>query len=85
MGAEPPRSERKLRERRLALFEQFEEMGSVADLLDLQLSLAEEIKHAERVISRDRDAPEYDHRQLLRMLGDAIAWRCLHPYTIRQT
>ena len=66
------------------MFEQFEEMGSAADLLDLQLALAEEIKHAEGIISRDRDAPEYDHRQLLRMLGDAIAWRCLHPYTIRQ-
>jgi hypothetical protein len=66
------------------LFEQFEEMDSAADLLDLQMALVEEIKHAEGIISRDRVAPEYDHRQLLRMLGDAIAWRCLHPYTIRQ-
>jgi hypothetical protein len=84
MGLKLPRSAEKLRDRRLALFDQLEGMASAADLLNLQLALAEEIKLAEAAISGDRDSPEYDHRQLLRMLGDAIAWQCLDPYTIRQ-
>jgi hypothetical protein len=78
------RSEDELRRRRDELFEQFEAVESAADQLDLQLALAEEIKLAEGAIALDRDCPEYDHRQLMRMLGDAIAWRSLHPYTIRQ-
>jgi hypothetical protein len=88
VNAEPKsplaRSEDELRLRRDELFEQFEAVGSAADQLDLQLAVAEEIKLAEGAIALDRDCLEYDHRQLMRMLGDAIAWRSLHPYTIRQ-
>lgn len=81
---QPERSAEALRRRRTELYIQFEEVGSAAEQLDLQLALAEEIRLAEAAIAFDRHCPEYDHRQLIRMLGDAIAWRSLHPYTIRQ-
>lgn len=77
-------AEQELRQRRDDLFDQFDAVGSAAEQLDLQLAIAAEIQLAEAAIEVDRDCPEFDHRQLMRKLGDAIAWRSLHPYTIRQ-
>jgi hypothetical protein len=78
------RSEEDLRLRREELFRQFNDIASPADALRLQLAMVEEIKLAEAVINVDKSSPEYDHRQLIRRMGDAVAWSSLHPYAIRQ-
>jgi hypothetical protein len=62
----------------------FESLETPADLLGLQLALVGEIEIAERAIASAGDSGERAHRQLIRGLGDAVAWRCLHPYAIRQ-
>lgn len=78
------RSEEDLHLRREELFRQFDDIASPADALRLQLAMVEEIKLAEAVIEVDKSSPEYDHRQLIRRMGDAVAWSSLHPYAIRQ-
>lgn len=66
------------------MLRRFDAVDSAADVLDLQLALVDEIKTAEHAISLDRSSPEHLHRHLTRRIGDAIAWFCLHPYSIRQ-
>jgi hypothetical protein len=77
------RSEDERRTVRAELFWRFESVDSRAGLLDLQLAMIEEIKIAEIALTRDRKSPERDHRHPIRLLGDALAWRLLHPYAIR--
>ena len=53
-------------------------------MFDFQLRLAQAIRSAEPVAFRDRASRERDHLRRLRLLGDGLAWRLLHPYTIRR-
>jgi hypothetical protein len=56
--------------------------STAAELLDLQLVAAAEIKSAEACVG-DKDDLRW-HVHLLRCCADALAWQTLHPHTIRQ-
>ena len=62
----------------------FDAIDSAETLFAFQEHLAREIVAAEPVAFRDKASPEREHIRLLRLLGDGLAWRFLHSYTIRQ-
>jgi hypothetical protein len=66
------------------LFAEFELAVEPRTIFDLQSHLAHAISAAEPVAFRDKGSPQRDHLRRLRLLGDGLAWRLLHPYTIRQ-
>jgi hypothetical protein len=66
------------------LLERFLEIASTGELWDFQVALADAIKASEPTAIADRRSAEKLHVRRLRLLGDALAWRYLHPYTIRQ-
>lgn len=82
------RSASELRECRAMLVERVDAIESVAApalaLFELQEELAAEIKRVEPVAFGDRRSAEREHLKLLRLVGDALAWKTLHPHTIRQ-
>lgn len=66
------------------LFAEFESAVEADAIYEFQLHLANAIRAVEPVAFRDKSSPQRDHLRRLRLLGDALAWRLLHPYAIRQ-
>lgn len=73
-----------LRARRRQLAQQFDEVSSAGELMELQLRIVDEIRAVEPVAFRDRSSPERDHLKLMRLFGDAVAHATLHTHTILQ-
>ena len=73
-----------MRNIRVELLRQLDEIDGAAALWSFQRRLTDEIISAEPRAFADRRSPERDHLRLLRLFGDALAWRLLHPHTIRQ-
>lgn len=78
-----------LRAARRKAFELFEAGQSSRDHQRLQVHLADSILAAEALRSRFRSdrgkrSVLRDHIRQLRSYGDALAWRVLHPHSIRQ-
>lgn len=87
MASEPKSRSRdatQLRSIREELYERFDRLATPKDLFELQLAVVGEIKAAEEAIAAERTSPERVHRHLVRLIGDSLCWRYLHPYTIRQ-
>lgn len=55
-------------------------IANPADTVTFQRALAEELRKAEA----DSSADAVQHRHLLRLMGDALAWRLLDRHTIRE-
>jgi hypothetical protein len=73
-----------LLEQLAALIEEFERLDAADSIYAFQTRLADAIIAAEPNAFADKRRPERDHLRRLRLLGDGLAWRLLHPYTIRQ-
>jgi hypothetical protein len=76
--------EREFRSERDQLLAAYAAAGSGAALLDFQLQLAASIESREPAAFRLKNTEAKEHLRLLRLLGDGLAWRLLHPYAIRQ-
>jgi hypothetical protein len=69
---------------REGLFDAYEAIDGVDASLNFQLKLAAAIERREPAAFVDSRQEARDHLRLLRLLGDGLAWRYLHPYVIRQ-
>ncbi|WP_445151348.1 hypothetical protein [Baekduia sp. Peel2402] len=69
---------------RAELLEAFDKIASAEDVWEFQRRLIAAIVDAEPVAFADKASPERRHLRLLRLFGDALAWRLLHSHTIRQ-
>lgn len=79
-------SDANMRKIRTDLIAAMHMVDSADSLLHFQLQIVEAIRTAELV---DYDTPAEEkilrkHLHCLRLIGDALAWRCLHPHAIRQ-
>lgn len=69
---------------RAELVTAFDNVAEPRDVFELQRKIADEISRSEPIYYADKSAPEKQHVQKLRIIGDSLAWRLLHPHTIRQ-
>ncbi|WP_157429953.1 hypothetical protein [Actinomadura oligospora] len=69
-----------LEQTRAELLARFDDITTPSDVIDLQRALAAEIRSAEADRNEDNDW----HRHLLRLMGDAIAWKSLERHSIRE-
>jgi hypothetical protein len=76
--------ERELRSERDRLLTEFAAVATTAELLDFQLQLAAAIELSEPRAFREKNRDAKEHLRLLRLLGDGLARRLLHPHAIRQ-
>jgi hypothetical protein len=74
----------RLKALRAELLVEFDAVDSAGALFEFQERLAREIIAAEPAAFRDKASPERGHIRLMRLIGDGLAWRYLHSYTIRQ-
>ncbi|MFE7191352.1 hypothetical protein [Kitasatospora sp. NPDC057541] len=65
---------------RASLVAALDTASSPKDIFDLQRRIAEEIRAAEPQDSEEAD----DHRHLLRLMGDSLAWKMLNRHAIRE-
>jgi len=77
-------NELSLRRRRRRLLRRLDRIDSAKALYAFQKRLAGEIRRIEPHAFADRTSPARRHLRLLRLFGDALAWKELHPYSIRQ-
>lgn len=75
---------RDLRSQRDELLTAYAAVDSCPALFDFQLQLAAAIESHEPAAFASRDAEAKEQLRLLRLLGDGLAWRLLHPHAIRQ-
>jgi hypothetical protein len=73
-----------LRSERDELLAAYWAIHSRRGLLDFQLKLAAAIQAREPAAFRSKNRDAKEHLRLLRILGDGLAWRLLHPYVVRQ-
>lgn len=73
----------KLKERRFKLYYQFDNVSNSLELYELQLNLAKEIIETERSEQLNNIDKGY-HLDRVLAIGDAIVWKYIHPFTIRQ-
>lgn len=76
--------ERELRAERDQVLTAYAAVGTCPALLEFQLQLAAAIESREPAAFRSKNTEAKEHLRLLRLLGDGLAWRLLHPYAIRQ-
>lgn len=76
--------EHELRAERDQLLTAYAAVDSGAALLEFQLQLATAIELREPAAFKAKNREAKEHLRLLRLLGDGLAWRLLHPYAIRQ-
>jgi len=72
------------RDQRRRLASDLAAIAGPTDLLAFQLALIEGITKCEQVLAQSPNDEIADHLFLLRLFGDALAWRYLHSHTIRQ-
>jgi len=73
-----------LRRERERLTLRLDDIAGPGDVYQFQKDLADEIIRAEAVAFGDRLSPEAVHIHRLKLLGDGLAWLCLHPSAVRQ-
>lgn len=69
---------------RLEMIERFESVDSPRALFEFQVALADAIRGVEPTAYSGRDDDARFHLRQLRLIGDAVAWRLLHPYAVRK-
>lgn len=77
-------SSQELRQHRAELVRDLHSIDSADSLLQFQLRLADSIRITERArLANDNEDLSW-HLHLLRVIGDSLAWKYLHPHVIRQ-
>lgn len=74
-----------LRQIRENIYRLFDVLSTPSDFLRIQRVLASELIRAEKGIKTEKKNDDYNtHRNTLYSVGDALVWKVLHPFTIRQ-
>ncbi|MCL6087054.1 MAG: hypothetical protein M1475_01460 [Actinobacteria bacterium] len=73
-----------LKDKRKSILKKIYRIKSAHELYEIQEEIAQEIKNSEKLIKQDISGEYKWNIHLLRCCCDAIAWKLLHPHTIRQ-
>ena len=77
--------DRQLRQKRELLYQRFDHIKSPKEVFNFQRTLADTIIESEINIARNYNRQSWHyHLDRLHALGDAVAWRCINDFTIRQ-